>query len=228
MIRKSYLRRNYFVKKGFQIRYTLSIVLMLLLVMFTTGIGLYLGMWASIIENFSDFRVSQDLETAKRITDYEDVRFRKQGDYRLEKIFREAALLSENQRMILKNALESVNKSLLPKVLILAFFIFIGGIFISHKLAGPMYRFEQSAKAVSQGDLSVRFGVRKGDEMKKAALSLEYMTETLRKDIERIKNLNNELKEKVNKLSSSSSNKEIEHIKEIVDYIDNLLSRYKT
>ncbi|MCK4464012.1 MAG: hypothetical protein KAU58_06845, partial [Candidatus Omnitrophica bacterium] len=147
-----YTRTHYFIKKRFQIKYTLSIVLTLLVVMFATGIGLYLGMWTSIIENFSDFKVSQDLETARRITGYEMVRYHK-GDYRLKKIFREAELLSKQQRDALRGALQSVNKTLLPKIALLAVLIFIGGIFISHKIAGPMYRFEQSAEAIKEGDL---------------------------------------------------------------------------
>ena len=106
----TYKRKNYLRNKRFQLKYTLSIVAMLLVVMLVSGFGLYMGMWGSIIENFSNFKVSQNLENARRITDYEAARYNK-GDYRLEKVFREAELLNTQEKSALKKALKSVNNS---------------------------------------------------------------------------------------------------------------------
>ena len=181
-------RTHYLINKSFQLKYTIAIAATILAVMIVSGLGLYVGMWSSIIENFSKFKVSENLETAKRIAGYENVRYGK-GDFRLEKIFREAELLSAKERDALHKALKSVNKALLPKMLVLVAIIFIGGIFISHRIAGPMYRFEKSARAIRDGDLSVDFNVRKSDELKDAALSLEEMVGSLRKDIKDIKRL---------------------------------------
>jgi len=185
---ETHRRTNYLIKKGFQLKYTITIVATILVVMLVSGVGLYVGMWSSIIENFSKFRVSEDLETAKRIAGYEEARFKK-GDFRLERIFREAELLSVKEQETLHNVLNSVNKSLIPKVMILVVFIFIGGIFISHRIAGPMYRFQKTAEAIASGDLRVNFNIRKTDEMKDMALTLEGMIEALRKDMEKIKKL---------------------------------------
>lgn len=185
---ETHRRTHYLIEKGFQLKYTLTIVATILVVMFVSGIGLYVGMWSSIIENFSKFKVSENLEVAKRIAGYEEARFKK-GDFRLERIFREAELLSAKEQDTLHNALQSVNKSLIPKVIILVVFIFIGGIFVSHRIAGPMYRFQKSAEAIRNGDLSVNFNIRKTDEMHETAVTLEEMVESLRKDIEQVKKL---------------------------------------
>lgn len=185
---ETHKRTHYLIKKSFQLKYTLAIVATILVVMFVSGIGLYVGMWSSIIENFSKFKVSENLETAKRIAGYEEARFKK-GDFRLERIFREAELLSAKEQDTLHNALQSVNKSLIPKVIILVVFIFIAGIFVSHRIAGPMYRFQKSAEAIRNGDLSVNFNIRKTDEMHETAVTLEEMVESLRRDIEKIKKL---------------------------------------
>lgn len=181
-------RTHYLVKRNFQLKYTIAIAITILSVMLVSGIGIYVGMWSSIIENFSKFKVSENLETAKRIAGYEDVRYGK-GDFRLEKIFREAELLSAKEQDTLHEALKSVNKALLPKMIILVVIVFIGGIFVSHRIAGPMYHFEKSARAVRDGDLSVNFNVRKSDEMKDAASSLEEMVESLRSDMKEMKRL---------------------------------------
>ena len=76
--------------------------------MLASGIGLYMGMWGSIITNFSKFKVSEDLETARRITDYEGARYGR-GDYRLEKIFKEEA--NRCQTIVVKNAAQIVSNT---------------------------------------------------------------------------------------------------------------------
>ena len=154
MNRGGYKRTHYLINRKFQLKYTMAIVGMLAVVMLTTGVGIYLGLWSSIIENFSQFKVSENLETAKRIAGYEEARYNK-GDFRLEKIFREAQLLSAKEKDTLHNALRSVNRSLAPRIIILVVVIFIAGIIISHRIAGPMYRFEKSAEAIRNGDLFV-------------------------------------------------------------------------
>jgi len=181
-------RTRYMVNRRFQFKYTIAISMTILAVMLVSGAGIYVGMWSSIIENFSKFKVSENLENARRIAGYEEARYGK-GDFRLEKIFREAELLSAQEQETLHGALRSVNRALLPKMAILVAVIFIGGIFVSHRIAGPMFHFERSARAIRDGDLSVNFNIRKTDEMKGAALSLEEMVESLRKDMKAMKHL---------------------------------------
>lgn len=220
-------RRNYFINRKFQLKYTLSIVVILAVVMIASGVGIYFGMWGSIIENFSQFRVSQNLETAKRIADYEDARYRK-GDYRLDRIFREAELLSVQQQDALANALRAVNRSLFPKVMVLAVIIFIAGIFISHKIAGPMFRIEKSAEAIRDGDLSVSFKIRKGDEMKEASSALEEMVDSLQADFTRIKMADKMLDDRIDAIEPQIKKEDAHRLREIVRVIDEVLSKYKT
>lgn len=209
----SHKRRSYFINKRFQLKYTLIVLITLISVMLITAAGMYIGLWASIAEYLNESRVTQDLETAKRISGYENVRYKK-GDWRLDKTSREAELLSREQRNALEEALDAVNESLIPKMTMLIFFLFLAGIFVSHKIAGPMYRFEHSAESVKNGDLTVNFNVRKGDAMKKTASTLEDMLDALRSDIERLKAAKDALK----KGYSEAALKEIE----------NVLSKYKT
>jgi len=227
MVSEKYKRRHYLINKRFQLKYTLSILGIIVAVMTVSIGGIYIGMWSSIIENFSEFKVSQDLETAKRIAGYEDVRYKK-GDYRIERIFREAELLSSQQREALKNALNAVNRSLFPKIALLAVFIFAGGIFISHKIAGPMYRFEHSAAAAKEGDLTVHFNIRKSDEMKNTASVLEDMIETLRSDMQKIKDGKSRLEEEINSIGSTMPSEAIDRLNAIIGEINNVLSKYRT
>lgn len=220
-------RRNFFIKKRFQLKYTIAIVVLLLTVMVASGVGVYFGMWGSIIENFSEFKVSQNLENAQRIADYEGARYKK-GDQRLDKIFRAAELLSVQQTEALYNALSAVNRSLLPKVIILAVLIFLAGIIISHKIAGPMYRFERSAEAIRDGDLSVSFKIRKNDEMKETASILEEMVDSLQTDFAKIKAADHMLDDKINAIASQIKPDDAAKMKAITREIDAILAKYKT
>lgn len=60
-------------------------------------------------------------------------------------------------------------------VLIVGVIGIIGLILISHKIAGPLYRFEKGVAEVSKGDLSYRFRTRKGDQLTELSESLNSL-----------------------------------------------------
>ena len=49
----------------------------------------------------------------------------------------------------------------------------------SHKIAGPMFRFEKDINRISQGDLKSRIHIRKGDQFQELAVSLNHMIDAL-------------------------------------------------
>jgi ABC-type sugar transport system permease subunit len=53
-------------------------------------------------------------------------------------------------------------------------------IFISHKLAGPIYRFEKVCQSLIQGDYTVQIRLRKGDEMQNLAHLLDNVIQLTR------------------------------------------------
>lgn len=80
---------------------------------------------------------------------------------------------------------------LLPVViisLVVGFLASIGiTIFFPHKIAGPLYRIERDLREkVGAGDLSVKFILRKGDEVQDLAEALNTTIEQLKQKIERV------------------------------------------
>lgn len=57
----------------------------------------------------------------------------------------------------------------------------IFAVLASHKLAGPIYRFERSARAVGSGDLTHRVRLRVGDELEDFRDEFNGMTESLQR-----------------------------------------------
>ncbi len=58
------------------------------------------------------------------------------------------------------------NDILIAKMFIYLAMILLISLYISHRFAGPIYRFEKSADIVAEGDLTHRVSLRTGDELK--------------------------------------------------------------
>jgi len=54
--------------------------------------------------------------------------------------------------------------SFLYKLFIYIVFVILISAILSHRMAGPVYRFEQTCKAIAKGDFSQRVHLRKGDQ----------------------------------------------------------------
>ncbi|MEK7841060.1 MAG: HAMP domain-containing protein [Deltaproteobacteria bacterium] len=90
---------------------------------------------------------------------------------------------------------------------------FIIALFFPHKIAGPLYRMEREIKEkVSEGNLTVRFSVRKGDEVGELAEALNIMIAKLKLKLGKIKTASDELA-----VCSNNVNKGDEHLKKILD-----------
>lgn len=64
-------------------------------------------------------------------------------------------------------------------ILILGVVISIVSVFLSHRIAGPLYRLEKSVEEISKGNLSFRITLRRKDEVKELADSINGMIDTL-------------------------------------------------
>ncbi len=51
------------------------------------------------------------------------------------------------------------------KIAIYVLLVIVISAIVSHKMAGPVYRFEQTCKAIAKGDFSQRVHLRKGDRL---------------------------------------------------------------
>ena len=75
-------------------------------------------------------------------------------------------------------------------------------LFVSHKLAGPMFRFEADLKVIGDGDLTRTIRLRKKDQFMSVTESLNRTTESLREKVLFIRNALEQLKEKAQGLDA--------------------------
>ncbi len=65
--------------------------------------------------------------------------------------------------------LHKINLILLLGIPVISLVILIWGVFISHRIAGPIYRLEKDLEKVANGDFSWRIKIRKKDELHSVA-----------------------------------------------------------
>ena len=90
-------------------------------------------------------------------------------------------------------------------------------LFISHRIAGPLYRLEKDIAEVNRGNLGVEIHVRQKDELQNLAKSLNQMLKTIRNTVGE---LNKELTDIPATALSDKDQRKLENAK-------NLLKRFK-
>jgi methyl-accepting chemotaxis protein len=211
-------RRHFLVNRPLQFRYMFTITFAILVITAVSLTSLYFGIWGGILDAFSDERTRNDLLIASRLQQYEEARHTKaepQDSFSPLSFVRQAERLSERQREIFKEILDQTNRNLVGKLLLLFALIAWGTIYLSHKIAGPLYHFQKVFDQIAQGDLAVRCHLRKFDEAKSVATSLNHALEVLdqkllllkmilRENEQRPEQLVSRLKEELSKFKTSA------------------------
>ena len=210
-------RHHFFINQSLQLRYMLTVSAPIFLVTVVSLVSLYFGLWGNILNAFSNEQIRNDLLTASRLQQYEEARLPRPQLHEplsLLSFVRESERLSERQREVFREILNQANRDLAAKLLALFGLIAAGTIFISHKVAGPLYRFRKTLEEITQGNLTTRCQLRKFDEAKPLARdfnqTLSYLDTSL-SEIKRILQENEKnpdllaarLKEKLSKFKTS-------------------------
>ena len=188
-------RRHFFIDPPLQFRYMFSISIVLLVVLAASLAHLYFGIWGGVIDSFSDERVLNDFLTASRLEEYEAARHPEAAPVEpLSPLsfFRQTERLSIRQREIFQELLLHTNRNLLGKLIFLFILIAWGTIYLSHKIAGPLFRFQKISEGLARGDLAIRCQLRKFDEAKRVAESLNQSLEFLDSTVSGIKKIASE------------------------------------
>ena len=107
---------------------------------------------------------------------------------------------------------------LVKLVLYLALMLLISA-FVSHRFAGPIFRFEQSAQSVAKGDLTHRVSLRTGDELMELQEEFNAMIAGLQALVQKDRNLAVHLAARVDEIakklpeSASAAREELDSLK---------------
>lgn len=210
-------RKHFLVDKALQFHYVIYIVAALSIVSAVGITGSYFGIWASVVKAFSEESLRQTMATAAQLSEYEQARrpakyteyFTRPGI----RIFQETSLLGERQKEILREIMDETNRKTIGLGILLLFFIGWGSIFLTHKVAGPIFKLGQYFRQLEKGDLTARIQFRKFDEIHHLAQEFNEMASSLDTRVSKIKRLvrtlpdqaiSKELKEELANLKTTS------------------------
>ncbi|OIO37804.1 MAG: hypothetical protein AUJ71_04445 [Candidatus Omnitrophica bacterium CG1_02_49_16] len=173
MKNKSYRRRNYFIKKSFQTRFSLRFVLLIMLEALLIA-GLF-------------WHVAKGTLT----TGYSGT------ELRIEKT---ASFFYVSFVLILLIASLAIG--------LVGMLVFI---FYSHRIAGPLFRFQRSLQEISGGDLTGRIRLRQKDQLGELGESINLMTKSMDQQI-------GKLKKEIETASQRTGKESLARLKETADF----------
>lgn len=94
--------------------------------------------------------------------------------------------LSSVEAQRVADQFELLHSRFWPVVFVVSLLLLVHGVFFSHRIAGPLYRFRRIFQSVASGDLTVRTSIRKSDYLHVEAQYLGEMVGALREKIARI------------------------------------------
>jgi nitrogen fixation/metabolism regulation signal transduction histidine kinase len=160
--------RNYLLDAPFQLKYTGYLVGVALLISIVLGVFLWRTSGKVVEES------SRVVEESKKVSDVVKMQIKDDPIYgdnpELMKAFNESAADSDNRVAAQQEKVAVQQRIMLGSVVggltLLVVLIGLMGIYITHKIAGPIFKMKGLLKQVGQGKLSFpRRGLRKGDEL---------------------------------------------------------------
>ena len=187
-------RKHFLIDLPLQFRFMGWILLILLTVSSAAFLSLYFGIWSHALQEFSDESVRNTLRTTSRLRDYQVARFGSKEEVAMPRLafIKETELFSQRQREMIHDILEKSNKRLIVLSIPLLFFIAWSTIFLSHKIAGPLYRINRALHEIESKNLTVRIRLRRFDEGKKVSETFNLTLDELDRSLAQMKKILNE------------------------------------
>jgi methyl-accepting chemotaxis protein len=182
-----FVRRNYFVRKGFQMRFSV-------LVFITTLAIAVIAVWTTYVTTWQ--QVSDQVANQQFYNKINNVYAKTPG-------IDNSAMVNSIVVVEFADIFDRVSGVLIIRMMIGAFILFVFSIFASHKIAGPLLRMENVARSLENGDLSIGIGqLRPGDELTDLARALDGAISKLRGLMDRYREMTIRLTELASKITS--------------------------
>ena len=174
--------RNYLLDARFQLKYTSYLVGVALLISIVLGVFLWRTSGKVVEES------ARVVEESKKVSDVVKMQIKDDPIYgdnpELMKSFNESAADSDNKVAQQQDKVAAQQRVMLGSVVgglsLLVVLIGLVGIYITHKIAGPIYKMKTLLRQVGEGKLNFRGGLRKGDELQHFFEAFQLMADSLR------------------------------------------------
>lgn len=182
-------RKHFLIDRPLQFRYMAWILLILLTVTGALFASLYYGVWGQAVKEFSDESVRNMLSLTSRLEDYDAARYQTNQEGPRLAFVKDTERFSEREREIIQALLNRSHKRLLVLIFPLIILIGWGTIFLSHKIAGPLYHVNRILQQFGRKDLTARVHLRKYDEAKNLAENFNQLAGELDRSVSKMKKM---------------------------------------
>ncbi len=183
---QKFVRKHYFINPRFQTRFLISFVVPMVVLILFIGVVMFfsagaiidstLGLVGEEIHNMIRSKEMHVTEPAVCNSEIVAQLRRFASDWR-----------AGDSAGFTGTLLVSTYKVLAAGLLIVLVELALLTVFVSHKIAGPMYRFQKFCEGIRSGDLTQRVHLRKGDEMMDMADDLNRVAEFMAKRVREIR-----------------------------------------
>ena len=125
--------------------------------------------------------------------------------------------LSSAEAQRVADQFELLHSRFWPVVVVVSLLLVVHGVFFSHRIAGPLYRFRRIFQSVANGDLTVRTSIRKSDYLHAEAQCLGEMVSALREKIGRIEAHHAEMTPQLERLKSAAARGALREVEQEAD-----------
>ena len=180
-------RKNYFINKNLQLKFSAIIFI-------TTFVIGIISIWTTYITTWHE--ISAQIQSENFYTQLKNVYDQKSDNAQ------KAAMTNSIIIVEFSKIFDNVSSALILRLLIGSLILFVLSIFVSHKIAGPIFRMENAAQQIKDGDLSVDLSkLRAGDELKDLARAINGAIGKLRMLMERYRDMAGKLNDLAAKIA---------------------------
>jgi methyl-accepting chemotaxis protein len=120
-----------------------------------------------------------------------------------------------------------VHQQIAVQVVVFLAIITILAALISHRIAGPLFRFEQSARLLGEGDLTHRVALRSGDELTEMQRAFNEMAAQLQTKVQKDRHLARRIHAKLEAIASKLESRHKAELEALKDEIAHLTQEFK-
>ena len=119
-----------------------------------------------------------------------------------------------------------VHESLWPSLIIISILVFMGAVLVSHRIAGPLYRFEKTVEELSRGNFKLRTKLRKRDEFHEFADTLNALADYLKERESKELSFREDCEELLNEMAKMIGTKKATNADDLRPIVDRLITKY--
>ena len=125
--------------------------------------------------------------------------------------------LSSVEAQRVADQFELLHSRFWPAVAVVSLLLIVHGVFFTHRIAGPLYRFRRILQSVANGDLTVRTSIRKSDYLHAEAQCLGEMVGALREKISRIEAHHADMAPQLERLKAAAARGALREVEQETD-----------